>query len=163
MPTEVSLFNQGHRAGLSKKKMFQLLESNLRKTRQGGTTYNNHHPFTSHIEHPPGTFTHMSVIPSQGVCAGTLPAMTGQPATPWSVLPWHTWAPYPFNVIFRSSSKPKTESLAPAPQSWESSPTTSPWQPQLQKSQSTSYANEERPQMSAVTQPPSFLPTEFPS
>lgn len=50
----------------------------------------------------------------------------------------------------RHTQKQLCCSLAGRLQSWESSPTTSPWQPQPQRSQSTSYANERRPQMSAV-------------
>lgn len=91
----------------------------------------------------------MSVTP-RGLCTVTLPAMVGQPA-PISCAAVAHLSSLPLHVMFWSSCE--TELLSQAG-SWESSPTTSPWQPQLQRSPSTSYANEKRPQMSAVTTSP---------
>lgn len=110
----------------------------------GGEYIQHYNPFTSHREST-GTSTNMSVTP-RGLCTVTLPAMAGQPA------------PISCAAVAHLSSLPlhvssETESLSQAG-SRESSPTTSPWQPQLQRSPSTSYANEKRPQMSAVTTSP---------
>lgn len=81
-----------------------------------------YNPFTSHRDST-GTCTNTSVTP-RGMCTVTLPAMTGQPS-PLSVPPWHTWAPCPFTSHSGAALRRLSHGC-----SWESSPTTSPWQPQ---------------------------------
>lgn len=149
MPTEVSQFLILTRAYICFQ-MFKLFSSELEGEQSGRVgrhttlqslhcTQRIHRHFHKHVCQPQGT-VHSHVTSHD------------RSASPVICAAWHTWAPCP-NVTSRSSLGGNCWHRL---WSRESSPTTSPWQPQLQESQSTSYANEKRPQMSAVTTSPPF-------